>query len=192
MSLATLLKMVKAAGEKAYDTLKDLMSGDSPKFKRILGIAALVFFVLNLPNLAIVGLFGWMGSVDADSILIDTSYAELINGTVIEVLYDENYPDNIPWPDESLIAIGEFQGLSFNTIEMCNVIYHTHLFDPQDSITTVLEKYDKLVKCFSEATEDLPYRYRLFNAFEFYLLDDEVQVLNEELNYIPPWEENQE
>ncbi len=192
MDVLKVIKAVKAGISKAVGVFKNFASDDNRHTGRVLGIVGIIFFVLSLPAIAITGLFGWMGQVNSDTIQIDGDYyASLLHGTVIEILYDPNYPDNIPWPEDSLQLIGNFYRLTWNEIEMCNVIYHVHLKNEEDGITDVLRKYSGLVDCFASADLISPYYINLYTAFGVQLTSDEVQVLNEVLAYTPPWERSE-
>lgn len=191
MSLATIIKMAISAGENAVKKFNDLTSGESKSLNKILYIAVAVFIILNLPNIAIVGFFGWMGSV-GDSIQIDGGYyADMLHGPIYNMVNDPTFPDNIPWPDDTLQALGYFYEISWNETEMCNTIYHAYLVSDDDSTLVILDKYTKLVEAFADADVINPYNFRIYYDFGLDLSAEEMLALEDCYSYTPPWERDQ-
>lgn len=189
MSLTALLRLALAAGKEAVGKFKDVVSGEFNSLKRIFMIAAVVIFLFSLPGIFLEGMFGWMGSADEESLQIDVSgYDSILDSKIIPILTYPYYPDNIPWPATSLQTIGKFSKLDWSEIEMCNVIYQAYLVDSEDNGKEILEKYTKIVSCFSKATQEKPYWVLVEENFGVKLTDDEIELLNDECNYHAPWE----
>lgn len=182
-----IVKLILAALQKGVDIITDFATG---KDKKYLYIIIAVLIVLNLPNILLHALFGWMGSV-GDQIQIDAGYyAGLLDKPIYFMVNDPTFPDNIPWPDDSLTAIGTFYDITWNETEMCNTIYHAYLVNEDDSTSDIMDKYTKLVEAF--ANEDMinPYYFWIRDTLGLELSADERLALEDCYSYDPPWEEN--
>lgn len=210
MDIATAVKIAKTAGEEAARKVKEFIYDDGRKMGKAAIVIGLIIFILNLPTIFVIGLFGWMDAdyIDSDTIQLDPALIDGFNSPILLMIYHPEFPDNIPFPDDTLKMVGNLHGLTWNEIEMCNVIYHAYVknLNAEDSeggsgagvgdivggiinMANLTSTYTKLAKCFKEADKRLSYNSRLFNEFGFELTDDEYKALNHEYAYTPPEDE---
>lgn len=120
MDIATAVKVAKAAGDEAAKKVKEIIYDDGRKMGKTVIVIGLIIFILNLPTIFVVGMFGWMDSeyIDSDTIQLDPALGDGLNSPILLMLYDPTFPDNIPFPDDTLKLVGDLNGLSWNEVEM--------------------------------------------------------------------------